>query len=65
MNGSQTEFITYFHKNSKQPNDLETVTVGSTIVRKSDHGKYLGVTFDNHVGLQTLVKKVSKIWQSV
>ena len=25
-------------------NDLETVTVSSTIVKKSDHCKYLGVT---------------------
>ena len=46
-------------------NDLETVTVGSTLVKKSDHCKYLGVSIDKHLGFQTQVKKVLKICQSV
>ena len=39
---------------------METVTVGSTIVKKSNHCKYLGVTIDKHLGFQTQVEKVLK-----
>ena len=45
---------------SKIINDLETVTVGSTLVKNSDHCEYLGVTIDKHLGFQTQVKKVLK-----
>ena len=58
LNGSKTEFITFSLKNDKRLNDSETVTVGSTLVKKSDHCKYLGVTIDKHLGFQTQVKKV-------
>ena len=61
----KTEFITFSLKNDKCLNDLETGIVGSTIVKKSDHCKYLCVTLDKHLGFQTQVKKVLKIWQSV
>ena len=60
LNGSKTEFITFSLKNDKRLNDSETVTVGSTLVKKSDHCKYLGVTIDKHLGFQTQVKKVLK-----
>ena len=53
------QFITSV-KNDKRLNDLKTVIVGSTIVKKSDHCKHLGVTIDKHLGSQTQVKKVLK-----
>ena len=56
LNGSKTEFITFSLKNDKRLNDSKTVTVGSTLVKKSDHCKYLGVTIDKHLGFQTQVK---------
>ena len=57
LNRSKTEFITF---SLKMVNDLETVTVGSTIVKKSGHCNYLGVTIDEHLGFPTQVKKVLK-----
>ena len=60
MNANKTDFITFFVKNDKRLNDMKTVIVGSTIVKKSDHCKYLGVTIDKHLGFQTQVKKVLK-----
>ena len=63
-NANKTEFITFTLKNDKRLNYLETVIVGSTIVKKSDHCKYFGVTIDKHLGFQTQVKTVLKKWQS-
>ena len=63
-NANKTEFITFSLKNDKRLNNLETVIVGSTIVKKSDDCKYLGVTIDKHLGFQTQVKTVLKKWQS-
>ena len=60
LNKSETEFITFSLKNDKRLNDIETVTAGSTSVKKSEHCKYLGVTIDKHIGFQTQVKKVLK-----
>ena len=60
LNGNKTEFITFSLKNYKRLNDLVTVTVGSTLVKKSDHCKHLGVTIDKHLGFQTQVEKVLK-----
>ena len=60
LNRSKTEFITFSLKNDKRLNDSETVTVGSTLVKKSDHCKYLDVTIDKHLGFQTQVNKVLK-----
>ena len=56
----RTEFITFSLKNDKRLNDLETVFEGSTIVKKSNHCKHLGVTNDEHLGFQTQGKKVLK-----
>ena len=39
LNANKAEFITFSLKKDKRLNDLETVIVGSTIV-KSDHSKY-------------------------
>ena len=50
LNGKKSEFITLSLKNDKRINDLETDIVGSTIVKKSEHCKYLGVTIDKHLG---------------
>ena len=41
LDGNETEFITFSLKSDKRLSDLETVTVGSTLVKKSDHCKYL------------------------
>ena len=60
LNANKTEFITFSLKNDKRLNDLETVIVGSTIVKKSDHCKYFGVTIDKHLGFQTQGRKVLK-----
>ena len=65
LNANKTEFITSSLKNDKRLNDLETDIVGSTIVKTSDHCKYLSVTINNHLGFQTQLKKVLKTWQSV
>ena len=65
LNGSKTEINTLSLKKDKRLDDLETVSVGPTIVKKSDHRKYLGVTIDKHPGFQTHFKKMLKIWQSV
>ena len=59
LNASKTEFITFSLQIDKRLNDLDTITVGYTIV-KSDHCEYLGVTIDKHFGFQTQVKKVLK-----
>ena len=58
LNANETDFITLSLKNDKRRNDLETVVVGSTIVKKSDHCKYLGVTIDKHLGFQAQVEEV-------
>ena len=42
------KIITFSLKNYKHLNNLETVAVGSTIVKTSEHCK-LGVTFDKHM----------------
>ena len=49
LNASKTEFNTFSLKNGKRLSDLETVTVGSTVVKKLDHCKFLGVTIDKHL----------------
>ena len=50
LNANKTHFITFSFKNDKRLNNIETVIVGSTIVKKSDYWKYLDVTIDKHVG---------------
>ena len=50
LNANKTEFITFSLKNDTRLNNLETVNVGSIIVKKSDHCKYLVVTIDKHLG---------------
>ena len=49
LNASKTEFVSFFLKNDKRLNDLKTVTVGSTIVKNSDHCKYFAVTIGKHL----------------
>ena len=58
LKANKTEFNTFSLKNNKHFYDLETVIVGSTIVKMSDHCKYSGVANDKHLGFQTQVKKV-------
>ena len=65
LNANRTEFITFSLENDKRLNDVETATLDSTIVRKSDHCKYLGDPNDKHLGFQTQVEKMQKVWQSV
>ena len=43
LNASKARFITFSLKNDERLNDLKTVTVGSTKVKKSGHCKYFGV----------------------
>ena len=62
FNASKTEVITFSFKKDKRLDNIETVTVDSTKVKKSDHCKYLGVTIDKLLGFQTQVRKVLKIW---
>ena len=50
LNANKTETITLSFKKDKRLNDLETVTVGSTIVKKSGLCKYLSLTIDNYLG---------------
>ena len=57
LNANKTEFITVSLKNDERLNDLETVIVGSTVVKESDPCKYFAVTIDKHLGFQTQVKK--------
>ena len=40
LNASEREFTSFPLKNGKRLSDLETVTVGSTIMKNSDHCKY-------------------------
>ena len=65
LNERKTELVTFSLKNDKRLNDLETVAVGSSMVKKPDQGQYLSVTIDKHHRFQTKVEKVLKIWQSV
>ena len=58
--GSKTEFIPFSLKNDERLNDLETVTIGSTIVKKSDHCK-LRVTIDEHRDYKHKLKPESRL----
>ena len=60
LNDSQTEIDTFSRKNEKRLQNSETVVVGSSRLEKSNQCKYLGLTIDKHLDLQTETKKVLK-----